>query len=203
MHHLSAEAFVDLLDGTVADASVPHLQRCDRCRTQLAQLRETARTAMQADVPEPSPLFWDHLSARVRDAVREEAVTAPHGAGISERFRALRISWWSVGGLVSAVGAAALVVMLQMPRVGAPLPQEQIGFDSVAQAPVEGSEPANTTEPDVTLGFVTDLASGVDWDSAAGFGPSPGEVDRSVANLNDGERVELQRLLNDALGGGA
>ena len=203
MHHLSAEAFIDLLDGAVSDASVPHLRSCDRCRTQLAQLREVALTAVDADVPEPSPLFWGHLSARVREAVREDAAMTPQRASMSERLRELRISWWSVGGLVSAVGAAALVVMLQMPRVGAPVAQEQTSVDSVALAPVETSEPANTTEPDATLGFVTDLASSVDWDSAAGFGPSPGEVDRSVANLNDGERVELQRLLNDALGGGA
>ena len=31
MTHLSPDTFVDLLDGTLADAAVPHLASCDTC----------------------------------------------------------------------------------------------------------------------------------------------------------------------------
>jgi hypothetical protein len=211
MFHLSPDAFVDLLDGTIAEAQMPHLATCERCREQLSQLRATWQTAvhaeMHADVPEPSPLFWDHLAARIRESVSEE-VAQPRPAAVFERglfghLRAPRLSWWSIGGLVSAVGAVALAVAMQIPRTTEPVVRESVASQSPAPQIVATTEPANTVEQDETLGFVTDLASGVDWDAAVGFEPSPGEVDRSVASLNEGERVELQRLLTDAIGGGA
>ena len=65
-------------------------------------------------------------------------------------------------------------------------------------------DPSDSIDQDEPLGFVADLASGVDWDAAVEFGfSSPGEVDRSLVNLDEGERVELQRLLHEALGSGA
>src|SRR6187402_1816166 len=56
-----------------------HLVSCEACRAQVAGLRSTLTEidAGQCDVPEPSPLFWDHLSARVRAAVAEPAPAAP------------------------------------------------------------------------------------------------------------------------------
>ena len=53
----------------------------------------------EADVPEPSPLFWEHLSQRVHDAVAAEPVPSRSWAG--------RINFAWAGGIV----AIAMVVL--------------------------------------------------------------------------------------------
>ena len=203
-HHLSAETFVDRLDGTVAESETLHLGSCDACRNQLAQLRATLHMARQTEVPDPSPLFWTHLAARVRADVRREAEQPAEAAGWTGL---LRFSWWRLGGLVSAAAAAvALVVALQTPRVArAPGGQTDrpAPAASVALVPNVGGDPSDSIDQDEPLGFVADLASSVDWDDAVELGfSSPGDIDRSLVNLDEGERVELQRLLHEALGSG-
>jgi hypothetical protein len=78
--HLSAEDLVDLAEGVLPESSAPHLASCDACRAQLADLRAMMTTAVEAEVPEPSPLFWDQLSRRVHDAVEEEANARLNGS---------------------------------------------------------------------------------------------------------------------------
>jgi hypothetical protein len=72
MRHLSPELLIDLAEGTRPESSAGHLAECGECRQQLADLREMMAVAVSAEMPEPSPLFWDHLSARVRTAVAED-----------------------------------------------------------------------------------------------------------------------------------
>src|ERR1700693_3635539 len=62
MRHLTSVELVDLAEGTRAESSAPHLDTCEACRHQLAELRAAMSTTEAFDVPEPSPLFWDHLS---------------------------------------------------------------------------------------------------------------------------------------------
>jgi hypothetical protein len=193
--HLSPETFVDLLDSSRADSDVSHLASCAACRQQLEHLRETWRAANEADVPEPSPLFWEHLSARVRDAVAAEpARRNPWRPG----------GWqWGVAGLA---GAAALVLALTMlpplvdPANVAPQPTRA----TAALAPGDGTlAPEGAAADDEPLGFVAALAGTVDFDAVAdlGFATRVG-ADRVVEELDAEERAELQRLLNEALGGG-
>lgn len=209
-HHLSPEAFVDVLDGTAPEQDVLHVGSCDECSNRLVQLRTSLHAAMQADVPEPSPLFWEHLSSRVREDVRREAQQPARGTGWTT---ALGFSWWRFAGLASAgVAAVALVVSLDTSRVlkapSAPETSASQPSDPLPTpvSPVQGasSDSFDSLDQDGPLGFVADLASGLDWDDAAQFGlSSPGEVDRSLVDLDEGDRVELSRLLRDALGSGA
>src|SRR5438552_5435196 len=67
--HLNEHELVDLADGSRTEASAPHLATCSDCRRQLADLRATLASVAAVDVPEPSPLFWDHFSRRVHEAV--------------------------------------------------------------------------------------------------------------------------------------
>ena len=70
--------------------------------------------------------------------------------------------------------------------------------------PLPPADIYGTLDQDESLSFVADLAGSVDWGDALEFAfPSPGDADRSVADLNDGERAELERLLNAALAGAA
>ena len=51
--------------------------------------------------------------------------------------------------------------------------------------------------------FVADLMGDLDWDAVSELGlAGRGGTDRVVAEMNDGERVELRRLLSEALAGG-
>src|SRR6059058_6158759 len=105
--HLAPEELIDLAEGTRAEAAAPHLQSCEACRDQVVRLR-TAMSAVAglrgADVPEPSPLFWDHLSQRVREAVSAEEPRGSRFAGWRWKT-ALRASWraWAIAGVAAAV----------------------------------------------------------------------------------------------------
>jgi hypothetical protein len=196
MIHLSPEVFVDLLDGTVAETAVAHLAECHACRQQLEELRGAWQAASDAEMPEPSPLFWEYFRTRVHDAVAAEPVRP----AVWWRFR-----WsWSAAGLATA-GAVALVVALQVARggpgeespVGAMAPASQVADAGVAGQPVPLPE-------DESLGFVVDLASNVDWDSVSEFGfASHGDAERALVDMDNDERAELQRLLTDALSRGS
>src|SRR5258708_2032891 len=100
--HLEPAALVDIADGILSEAErgrvEGHLASCAVCRQQLADLRATAASVAAVDVPEPSPLFWDHLSRRVRDAVSAEAAEARSGG-----------SWWA--GILSSRGVVAAAVL--------------------------------------------------------------------------------------------
>ena len=102
-NHLRPDEFVDAMDGALSTARGAHLEHCAECRAELDGLLSMQREARADDAPEPSPLFWDHFSARVREATaRESSTPAP---------------WWRTGWQPIAaltVAAAAVVLVLQM-----------------------------------------------------------------------------------------
>src|SRR5258705_10923481 len=89
--HLNADDLVDLAEGARPESSAPHLAACPQCRAHLEELRGTMSAIADVDVPEPSPLFWDHFSQRVHDAVATEAMDARGAA----RLRPSRL--WRFG----------------------------------------------------------------------------------------------------------
>ena len=71
--HLTESEFVDLFDGTLAPVRRQHVESCAACAAQAADLAMSAQGVEQADVPEPPPFFWTQFSARVGEAVSNEA----------------------------------------------------------------------------------------------------------------------------------
>ncbi|HUR35199.1 MAG TPA: hypothetical protein VM032_15455 [Vicinamibacterales bacterium] len=194
MAHLSPGTFIDLLDGTVAESAVPHLSACEPCRRQLAELRGTWHAAIDADVPEPSPLFWDHLSTRVRCAIAADA------AGPAPWWR---FAWtWRAAGVVSlAAVLLAVGVQVGVPRLR-PVSIDRPGGPPPVPTPAAAAAgaPVDRLADDESLVFVADLASHIDWDDpGASSLVSRGDAEQAVAGMSAGERAELQRLLNDAL----
>jgi len=184
--HLTPEELLDLAEGSRPLSSAPHLTACEVCRQQLDELRGVM-AALDADVPEPSPLFWEHFSTRVRDAVAAES--APR--------------WWSNAGrwswgLAAAMGvvvvaiAVALTVRTPPPVTHAPPAIAEVPGGDVGSAPAAD---------DPSFSLLGDLAGGLDWDAAAeaGISMAPDTVDTAVHDLNDGERTELRRLLREAM----
>lgn len=194
MSHLSPEQLVDVADGTCAESSVPHLAACVVCRRQIDELRATISAARAADVPEPSPLFWEHFSARVRGAID------------ADRARPRRASWRRIALVPAALAAAAAIAFLStwrttdLPRVGPPSPAGVAVRGALGTPSVAGVE--LLLEPDASLTLVEDLASGLDSDGLADAGlAGDGSAEHAVTHMTTNELQELRRLLEEALSG--
>ena len=184
--HLSAEQLVDIAEGARPESSGPHLQACGACRKQLDDLRAMMTAAADVDVPEPSPLFWDHFSARVHQAVEAERESP-----------APVLAWsWLRRPLVWAPGmAAALLAVAMVSRVG-PDPEFTPPAAFTVVSVDTNAEPYVIVD-DPSLSLVADLAADLDWDAVveAGLTTHVGMDDDAVLQLTDGERRELRRLL--------
>jgi hypothetical protein len=73
--HLSAEDFSAAAGGTLSEEGRAHLERCAACHAAVFELSALVAELKSDAPPEPSSLFWDHFSHRVREATRSE--TAP------------------------------------------------------------------------------------------------------------------------------
>jgi hypothetical protein len=57
------------------------VESCEHCRAERNALAGVMRDMLAVNVPEPSPLFWDRLSARVRESLEHEPAPMPGGPG--------------------------------------------------------------------------------------------------------------------------
>lgn len=187
MRHLAPEILLDIAEGTCAEQETPHLATCPGCRQQLAELRKTLETVSATagvPVPEPSPLFWDRLSERVRHAVAAEGTPQ----------RRFWLGTWSWSTVVPAAAVAVVVIALVTFGPSRTPPPLEPATGAISFAELEAAS-------DPSLELVADLAADIDWTSGdeAGFVGEVGSADRIVDALSEEERQELQRLLNDAL----
>lgn len=190
MRHLDDNELVDSIDRALPHARAVHLDACPACRERADALRidlERLRAAGEP-VPEPSPLFWNHFSRRVHNAVRE-LPAAP------ERAAWYQPSYWA---------AAAAIVLLAAFAIGW-YAQRSPGTPSTSMAAVPAesltppSEPwsVNTLDDDDEWALVRVLADEVAWEDAqeAGLTAGPGSAERVALELSSEERQELARLL--------
>jgi hypothetical protein len=194
--HLTPEQLVDVADGTLAESALSevegHLATCAECRRQLADMRGMMALASDADLPEPSPLFWDHLSARVSEAVAAE----PARGGWN---------WWVRAALPFALGTAAAVAiaLLLVSRVLAPGGDTRSTVAWHAEAPPLPAA-TETLAPDVTdpsLALVADLTQDLGWDERRDAGLAPrGSAEHAVTHLSEPELRELKELLQTEMG---
>lgn len=187
--------------GTLYESATPHVIACAACRQQLAEARAMLAMVVDVEVPEPSPLFWDHLSRRVSEAVAAEGT--PRRVWLDARL-------WKRFGLPMSAGALAAVALAVVlsPMVRAPRgPVAPVSSPSSAAATAGGLPPASTAElsseagsDDASLELVAGLAAGMDAGGADQAGLAPrGGADHAVTHLSGGELRELDRLLREAL----
>jgi hypothetical protein len=192
--HLNAEALVDIAEGTRPESAAPHLAACELCRAQVRELRAMMLAAQDVEVPEPSPLFWDHLSSRVSRAVAEEG---PRLA----LFSFLRTRTFQASAFVAVM--ALLVAVVLTPRIPAPVPAsiDAPAPGSVAEADI-GLELIRdvTSDDDASLTVVASLTDDVDMETAREAGLAPrGSAEHAVTHMSAGELRELGRLLQEEL----
>jgi hypothetical protein len=206
MRHLTDLELLALLENPSADNGVSavridHLQSCDSCRRALGDLREARDRAADVRLPEPSPLFWEHFSRRVREGIRNTEISRPRW--YSAWLQAPGFKWGFSGALVVVLlGAAAWLTSLP-----APAPDEKspagaarvAGTDSVSSAMDADSIDAdsNDLESDEAWALVRTVADDLEWDdvATASLAARPGWAERAALDLTREERAELLRLL--------
>jgi len=193
--HLTPEQLVDIAEGTQPQALAlndveGHLASCEACRRQLADLRSMMAAVAEDEVPEPSPLFWDHFSARVNDAVAAEP-------------RGWDWSWARLRMPIALAASAVLVIAVLGVRLIAPhesvAPPSSVVF--VAEPPpASAGETLATEVTDPSLALVADLTEDIGWDEARDAGLAPrGSAEYAVTHLSEGELRQLRDLLQEAM----
>jgi hypothetical protein len=200
MTHLTEAEFVDLVDATLEPSReahvIAHLRACEECRAVAVRMREAMSRAAAVDMPEPSPLFWEHFSARVHEGVRE----AESGAA-STWFRWVRgetLTWAMSGALLTFLLVAG--VWMSMWRADVPAPTDRAttaATTPIADAASDRDVDAFDPDTDQAWALVRTVADDVSWDDAeaVGVGARPGSAERAMATLTVDERSELVRLL--------
>lgn len=198
MTHLTESEIVDAVEARLHPARARHLDECGACRSRVGEAQETLQMAAVVDVPEPSPLFWDSFSTRVREAVaaddsRKEAWWA-------------RVAGWPKFSMAATAGTICLAVGLWTWQARGPADIAPAGS---VPAPAPSRNTAMADAPDVADDLDTDeawaivrtVADDVDWEDAhaAGISASPGAADSAALDLSDAELSELSNILEDEL----
>jgi hypothetical protein len=205
MAHLTSARLVDLAEGVEAEHTVPHLADCNACRRALAELRATMADVAepaQAEVPEPSPLFWHHLSARVRETVAEEG--KPGRAHWVDRWLRPRVLAPVLAGGLALVVVTVAGRSAKAPAVS-PIPSTMLPIAVTAPLPslpaLPPLEPLGASD-DPALGLMADYGTKLGWDDLreemAGVNHAGG-TDEAVTILSAEERQELQQLLEEEM----
>ena len=189
--HLTPEQLIDIVEGVAPESSAPHLAACEACRRQLVDLRAMLAQASGVDAPEPSPLFWHHFSARVREAAAAE----PARAGWN---------WWLRAATPFALGTAAamaiafvIVSRLIAPPAGPPAPSPFMPPPAAATA-ARDLLSADVNDP--SLGLMAELTRDMGWDEAREAGLAPrGSAEHAVTHLSEGELQRLRDLLQEEM----
>jgi hypothetical protein len=149
-------------------------------------------TLRDVEVPEPSPLFWDHLSKRVHDAVAAEPVPSPTW---TSRFN---FAW--AGGIVAVLA----IVVFAFPPSGRRQPTAvgpaAVAAPSLADA-ADVSNVLPALEDDASWAVMGDLASEMDFEQAgaAGLTVTPGAADGALTQLSGDEQRVVVELLQEEI----
>jgi hypothetical protein len=195
MKHLSDGQLLELLEGGASDAT--HLESCGGCRDKLEALRQVMAHLRDDHVPEPSPLFWQHFSERVRQALDDESV----GNELPSIRWWTRRSWrWALAGGAAVVMATLVLVTNTRP----PRTDRVADRASSSMTPLASGVPADlgwTPPGDDSWTMVVGLAEGLDLESAADAGLTvrPGFVDQAVLGMSDEEQRELAGIIQAEL----
>ena len=202
MKHLTDTEFVDLIEDAdlLPSDRRRHAASCEDCRAQADALSAMLAQTAGDVLPEPSPLYWDHFSARVGDAVRGE-LPAPAAPAWVERFRSPLVAW------AAAAALAVLIMMTVVWRATLHAPSRGRVAPELAQAPqtlavdpvqVASAVPGDNVEADEAWAVVRTAAEGLAWEDAHAVGLSahPGSAEGIALELTAEERAELGRLLD-------
>ena len=187
MTHLSPDEFIDAVEETLPDARRAHLLACDVCGAEDRRLKAALREARAVTVPEPSPLFWEHLSRRVRESIdgepQRDTATPP----------AFRWFDWRV---LAPVASLCLLLVALTSAVSNGISLEPTEF--VAQSARAGGGGADL---EARWTAMLDELNDDDVNAAIDDGliGHPWSADGAISQLTSSEQQELLRLLDEEL----
>jgi hypothetical protein len=170
--HVSDPDLADVAFGAGKDADRDHAEGCAACSSRLEELREGLALARRAEVPEPSPLYWETLRRNVSRRIAEEP-------------RPL-----AVWGRLLPLAAAALVVVavaLSGGRALHPTREAAPALPAWSALPPEEEDPGLVVLEGVALGD-GDLTA---WEEGRGLGAF-------LASLSDADERALAERLQQA-----
>ena len=198
MKHLSDEALVDLAEGKTA--GLEHLDACSVCRERVRSMRHMMRALQDDAIPEPSPLFWEHLSDRISRAVGERTPAA----GWLWAHNLTPVLRWSWGLATVAAIIIAAFVMRPLRSPGTVADRSiSISSSGSGQRNVAAGEDVGwaVAAADQSWQVVESAAVDLDLEAAADAGifVREGSLDRELLILSDQERLDLARAIRTEL----
>jgi anti-sigma factor RsiW len=198
MTHLTPEQLVEALEGQTSQRAgvAEHLATCERCQAELASMAETLGDVETWSMPEPSPLFWEHLSRRVRAATSDEALPlAPSWAEVWSR------TWRPLAAVAAATGALALMFVLRSAHVSAP-GTSPVGTPTAVAESTATTTPALDETNDEALNVMAVLAQDLRKDEVQQIArPSADATGAVIEDLTPAQRAELVKLIKSQTGG--
>jgi hypothetical protein len=173
--HLSEESTIDALQGEAPPEVRRHLEACPECSGRLAAAREALALAVDAEVPEPPPLYWEAFRRQV-------------GCRVAEEPRRRLLPW-----LVPALAAAAAVLMATaFYRRAAP---ETPAPSTVAVLPPWSALPPADEDAGLAVLKAFEMTDG-----SLGTALPAESVAGALADLSDDESADLAEALRRELG---
>ena len=171
--HLPDESLPDLAFGRGSEADRAHAGACGACGSRLAEVRSALEIARRADVPEPSPLYWDAMRRSVGRRIGEEPRRRPGWAWLAP---------------LAAAAALVAAMMLTTGRTHAPSATPEPGLPAWSALPKAEDDPSLV----VLEGFAADDDELAALDEGGGVGPFlaslSDEDDQALADSLRGDR---------------
>lgn len=190
--HLTPEELLAVGDhAPLAPSAARHLATCELCRREADALRALIVELQQAEVPEPSPLFWEQFSGRVAAAVRDAEPLGGDAGDAAGWWRRWTHWGWTLGG-ATVTAALLLVAFSPWTAVSPPAPERA----SSASAPAP-EDPVVDAEDGEDWALIAEAAGGLEYDEVRAIGAAipPGVAELAVQDLDAEEQRELVRLL--------
>jgi hypothetical protein len=179
--HLSRARLVEVAEGLGSPGALRHLADCSACRKQVEAAQGALGVAHQADIPEPSPLYWDAFRRQVGTRIASEVPARRH---MAHRLLPTLAA-------MATVVALGLGLAVRQPRpVAVPSPAPML--------------PAWSALPsaDDDVGLIAIEAMAPSAEDLNGAGPCHATYD-CLGSLSDEESVALAQALREELGGRA
>jgi hypothetical protein len=177
--HLSEESTVDALCGEAPAEVRRHLDGCPECRERLAEAEAALAVAVDAEVPEPPPLYWESFRRQV-------------GSRVAAEPRRRRLTW--LAPLLAAAAAVLVATALhRRPEPDAPLPSPSAAASAL---PAWSALPPADEDAGLAVLKAFQMTDG----SLETALPSDG-VAGALADLTDEESADLAEALRRDLGG--
>lgn len=192
MNHLTPDELIDAVEGALASDRLAHASSCVGCRDEVGQLASILSEARAVAMAEPSPLFWDRFSDRVRKAIAIEPAPAR------------RLPQWLQWPVLVPLTGMAMLLLTLVSAIPTDPGNLNAGTPIVADSASALTEAEAALAADAGWAVISDLVGPMDFETAqeAGLVAAPGAADQAVLLLSAAEQQELVRLLQQELKAG-